>query len=140
MVKFQERLRKLRTEKKLTQKQLAETLDMSVFTVSLWERGERKPDSNSLELLSSFFGVSTSYLIGESYLRNPSDNPLDKATWEDDDDVLVEMAEEMTRLGSSSRIVLKELLDRLVLADQVTEQLRPEGLYQIRITKGESNC
>ena len=140
MVKFQDRLRKLRTEKKLTQKQLAEVLDMSVFTVSLWERGERKPDSNSLELLSSFFDVSTSYLIGESYLRNPNDNPLDKAVWEDDDDILIEMVEEMMRLGSSSRIVLKELLDRLVLADQITEQLKPEGLYHVRISKGDSDC
>ena len=140
MVKFQERLRKLRTEKKLTQKQLAEALDMSMFTVSLWERGERKPDSNSLELLSSFFDVSTSYLLGESYLRNPNDDPFDKAVWEDDDDTLVEMAEEMVRLGSSSRIVLKELLDRLVLADQTTEQLKPEGLYHVRITKEDNNC
>lgn len=56
-------IRKLRTEKKLTQAALAETLTLSPKTVSKWERGLGCPDISLLPTLSCVLGVDLSRLL-----------------------------------------------------------------------------
>ena len=56
-------IRKLRTEKKLTQAKLAEALSLSAKTVSKWERGLGCPDVSLLPALSSILGVNLSRLL-----------------------------------------------------------------------------
>lgn len=56
-------IRKLRTEKKMTQAALAETLGLSAKTVSKWERGLGCPDVSLLAALSSILGVNLSRLL-----------------------------------------------------------------------------
>lgn len=58
------RLRKLRKEKKLTQKYLAQKLDVAKLTISRWERGTHQIKLDKAEMLSSIFGVSIPYLLG----------------------------------------------------------------------------
>ncbi len=53
----------LRKEKNLTQKQLAEKLNVSDKAISRWETGKGFPDVNSLVSLSEFFGVSVNELL-----------------------------------------------------------------------------
>lgn len=53
----------LRKEKALTQKQLAEILNVSDKAISRWETGKGFPDVNSLVALSNFFGVSVNELL-----------------------------------------------------------------------------
>ena len=48
----------LRKEKKLTQSQLAEQLNVSDKSVSKWERGICLPESGTVEKLVSFFNIS----------------------------------------------------------------------------------
>ena len=55
----------LRTEKQMTQQQLAEQLNYSDKTVSKWERGESLPDITVLKRLADYFGVSLDYLVEE---------------------------------------------------------------------------
>ena len=66
MATFEERLRQLRKEKGLSQKELAEALNVANTTVSIWERGLRKPETDTLEKVRNFFGVSLAYLLGEN--------------------------------------------------------------------------
>jgi len=54
---------KLRAEKGMTQKQLAETLNVSDKAVSRWETGKGYPDVSSLMALSDFFAVSVNELL-----------------------------------------------------------------------------
>ena len=54
---------KLRTEKSLTQKQLAELLSVSDKAVSKWERGQGLPDISLLSKLSEIFGVNIEVLL-----------------------------------------------------------------------------
>lgn len=61
-----ERFSELREQKKLTQSQLAEKLDMSVRAIAAWESGERKPPIDKLEWLADFYCVSTDYLLGRT--------------------------------------------------------------------------
>lgn len=56
------RLRELRKEKKLTQKYLAQKLDVAKLTISRWERGIHQIKLSGM--LSSIFGVSIPYLLG----------------------------------------------------------------------------
>ena len=51
-------IKELRNEKKLTQKELAEELSITVQAVSKWERGKGLPDISYLEDLSKIFEVS----------------------------------------------------------------------------------
>lgn len=60
------RLKKLRNEKKLTQKQLAEKINVTHVSISGYESGNRSPDTDTLKRLADFFGVSTDYLLGRT--------------------------------------------------------------------------
>lgn len=70
---FKTRLKNLRVERDLTQKQLANILHMQNTAISKYELGERKPDQEILIKLAKFFDVSVDYLLGNSDIRNPYD-------------------------------------------------------------------
>ena len=53
----------LRKEMNLTQKELAQKLNVSDKAISRWETGKGFPDVNSLMALSEFFGVSVNELL-----------------------------------------------------------------------------
>ena len=75
MSDFSCRLKELRLENKLTQKQLAEKMNVSQTAIALWERGKREPDFYTLELLSNFFHVDVDYLLGREK-NSPKVSPL----------------------------------------------------------------
>ena len=56
-------IKALREERKLTQEQVADKLDVSFQAVSAWERNEYKPDTDNLIKLASLFDVSLSALV-----------------------------------------------------------------------------
>jgi transcriptional regulator with XRE-family HTH domain len=64
-MEFREKLKQLRTERGLTQAQLAEQLFVSRSTVAKWENGLGLPNPESLALLEKLFGISTSELATE---------------------------------------------------------------------------
>ena len=78
---FQERLKTLRLEAKLTQKELAEKLEIGQNTYSYWEKGIRKPVGENLNKLANFFNVSTDYLLGNSNIKDQKqfDEDLEKS-------------------------------------------------------------
>ena len=54
----------LRTKKGLSQDELAEKVFVTRQAVSRWENGETIPNTETLKLLSEFFGVSINTLLG----------------------------------------------------------------------------
>ncbi len=68
---FSKRLRALREEKGLNQSELAESLGVSRGSVSFYENGDRTPDIDFLYKVSSYFQVSTDYLLGISNAKSP---------------------------------------------------------------------
>ena len=70
---FTERLKSLRKEAGLTQKEIADHFKTSPQSYAQWEKGLRSPSKESLEKLAQFFNVSTDYLLGNSELKNPED-------------------------------------------------------------------
>ncbi len=70
MVNFGEKIKKLRKEKKLTQKQLADLAGVAVSAISAYESGNRYPSYEVLINLSHIFRVSTDYLLGISTIKS----------------------------------------------------------------------
>ncbi|MBR3935024.1 MAG: helix-turn-helix transcriptional regulator [Oscillospiraceae bacterium] len=58
------RIRDLREDKDLSQKKLAEILNISQSTYSRYESGYLDVPSEVLIALSSFYGVSVDYILG----------------------------------------------------------------------------
>lgn len=70
----------LRTEKKLSQYQLADKIPISRQAVSKWERGQTIPDSSTLIRLSEIFGVTINELLKGERLPNNSIEDLETTT------------------------------------------------------------
>ena len=68
---------KLRTEKNLSQYQLADLVPISRQAVSKWERGESIPDSSTLVRLSDIFGVTINELLAGKHLKDNSIKQLE---------------------------------------------------------------
>lgn len=64
MNKFKEKLKELREESKLLQKQLSAELGVSQVTIARWETGNREPDFDILIKIAKYFKVTTDYLLG----------------------------------------------------------------------------
>ncbi|MGE6602636.1 helix-turn-helix domain-containing protein [Lysinibacillus fusiformis] len=59
----------LRKERKLSQYDLAERMNLSRGQIANYEQGKRQPDFDTLEQFADFFGVSTDLLLGRSNLN-----------------------------------------------------------------------
>ncbi|MDY4676990.1 MAG: helix-turn-helix transcriptional regulator [Candidatus Borkfalkiaceae bacterium] len=64
MITFGKRLRELRTERKLSQQELAKIIGTNNSSICDWERGRSEPGLEALVKLCQFFDVSSDYLIG----------------------------------------------------------------------------
>lgn len=69
---FGKRIRKLRLEQNLKQKDLATKLGISTSSVGMYEREERQPDAEILKKIADFFNVSIDYVLGNSDKRDHS--------------------------------------------------------------------
>lgn len=70
---FDKRLKQLREETGLTQEELAKKLNISRGTYAHYETGKREPNFETLQSLASYFEVSVDYLLGNSLLKNSSE-------------------------------------------------------------------
>lgn len=73
-MEFNEKLQKLRSEKNLTQEELAEMLFVSRTAISKWESGRGLPNIDSLKAISKVFSVSIDELLsGEELIQAAED-------------------------------------------------------------------
>lgn len=66
MATFGQRLRELRTEKKLLQEELADQFNISKSSIGMYERDQREPSFDLVKNFAEFFGVITDYMLGKS--------------------------------------------------------------------------
>lgn len=64
----------LRTEKQMGQKELAVRLNVSVGTISNYEKGVHFPDLESLRKIADIFNVTVDYLLGRTGYRCPPES------------------------------------------------------------------
>ena len=66
MAEFANVLRLLRNGRGISQQELARLLGISKSAVNMYERGERQPNFETLELIADFFHVDIDYLLGRT--------------------------------------------------------------------------
>jgi|LSQX01.1.fsa_nt_gb transcriptional regulator with XRE-family HTH domain len=104
------RLEELRTERKLSKKQMADFLKIDQSTYGKYELGKREPDYDMIKKLADFFNVSVDYLLCRTDAQE---------TLEFDDEVNELLEElhkrpEMKMLFSISRKATKEDIEKAV--------------------------
>lgn len=118
---FNERLKELRERKGLSQVALADKLGVSKSAVSMYERGERNPDFETLEVIADFFNVDMNYLLGKddgsTYYLDPEAAEMAKEIFEDPN---------LRILFDASRKVSKEDLQLVV---DMVKRLKKEDDY-----------
>ena len=75
-MKFADRLKSLRQEKRYTQEEISRILNLSRSTYCGWETEGKEPDIAMIGKLAVLFGVSCDYLLGYSDERTHSDTIL----------------------------------------------------------------
>ena len=63
---FKTRLKQLRKERNINQRELSEYLKVAPSTISMYENGQREPNFEVLEVLADFFNVDMNYLLGKT--------------------------------------------------------------------------
>ena len=75
MVTIAQRIETLRTEKGLSRPALAAAVSLPRLSIEKFEAGRQTPSQEQQKMLAAFFGVSVSYLKGES------DDPTSMESW-----------------------------------------------------------
>ena len=73
---FARRLRELRENKRLVQKDMAVRLGISDVAYGGWERNQAEPSITNLVKLCQFFGVSADYLVGMDRIQDQGKAPI----------------------------------------------------------------
>ena len=61
-----ERIKTLRKEKGITQKELADGAKIGLSTVKQYETGKRVPEKHNLSLIANYFGVLEGWIVGDT--------------------------------------------------------------------------
>jgi transcriptional regulator with XRE-family HTH domain len=99
---FTERLARLRKDKGLTQKELAELVGLNQAQIHRYERGTAEPSMSALKRLALTLAVTTDELVFEEDERGP-------------DDELRLQFEAVSRFGPDEKKTAKDVLDGLIL-------------------------
>lgn len=78
---FSKKLKELRLKANLTQVQIAQELDITQQSYQKWESGKSKPNLNTLEMFSDFFGVSIEEILSDGTIRIESILNADKISY-----------------------------------------------------------
>lgn len=73
---FGEKLKCLRENKNLLQKELGDILNVTSQTVSGWEINRTRPDYDTLVKIANYFGVTVDYLLGNEANANKIENEV----------------------------------------------------------------
>lgn len=68
------RLKNLREEKSLTQKELADMLNVTPKAISFYELGSREPSGNALLNMAKVLDTTTDYLLGNDNTFTPTND------------------------------------------------------------------
>lgn len=66
MTSFSSVLKTLRSQKQMTQQELANSMGLSKSALNMYEQGARQPNFETLELIADYFNISIDFLLGKS--------------------------------------------------------------------------
>lgn len=113
MTKFRENLAQIRKERRLTQMQLADLIDVQPRLISRWETGESKPQFDHIVQLAEVLQVSIDQLArGED--TAPADRRFDIRNKR-----LEELCRQIDALGEADQEVICHVMDSLIRKEQM---------------------
>ena len=110
------RIKKLRQERELTQKELASALGVGASTIGMYETGKRSLDNEMLSNMSNYFGVSSDYLLCISDIRNPKG--LQEKAKTKANEILSAFEESGIDISTINIDILKALLESYKILDK----------------------
>jgi len=133
---FADRLKEIRSERGMTQVQLAEVLGVAKGTIAMWETGKREPNFETINVLSDIFDKRIDYILGYS---NDATSP--KLNEEDIEQLGVWVAEDSFKETIVEYLMLdaygKEAVDSLIRAEKARcheqETLFQKNLFSVTI-------
>lgn len=121
MADFPSRLKALREENSLLQKELAAILKLNRATLASWESGNRTPELGTAEKLADFFKVSIDYLLGRTNERQP-DSEMHALSLSPDELVLLKKYRQMQERQKN---VMQQIAETIIPGDE--EQAAASG-------------
>ena len=116
---FSERLKILRENKEMSQRDLANKLNVSSSAISMYERGERTPDLDIIKKLCIIFNVDSDYLIGRKdvnskLLKEDIGSAFDDILELLDDEDSIAFYGDITKLNQEQREILKSAIKHAI--------------------------
>ena len=115
-----ERLKKIRTDIKLTQKQMSEKIGVTEATVSRMESGKSSITEQTIKMLCNEFNINETWLRtgeGEMYVVSEQDEELAEALAEislSDNEKLKKIVQKLTKLNDKEIDTINDLIDLLL--------------------------
>lgn len=85
IMRFEDKLIKLRKDKRMSQENVAEIIGVSRQAVAKWESGQAYPDMNNLIAISDLYGVSVDNLVKEKHDIDGYNNEHNNSSQNNDD-------------------------------------------------------
>lgn len=107
-----DRLKQLRIESNLLQKDIAKKLNITSSAYGFYEQGKRIPDSNTLNSLANFYNVSTDYILGRTDIKELNTSAVSistfipKLTKKDEKDIAKKLEEVLDSMNSNEELLL----------------------------------
>lgn len=85
------KIKELREKRGITQKELANALNVTQTAITYWETGKREPSAEIIEKIADYFNVTPAYIMGwenakaEGYYLNEETAKLAQEMFEDED-------------------------------------------------------
>lgn len=114
-MEFKARLKQIRTQKGLSQNQLAKMVKVHVTNISRYERGENKPTTDVLQRLADALAVSSDYLMSGTL-----DDAANKSI---SDKELLSQFIRVEKLPSDKKHLVKEFLDAFLFKADLQQKL-----------------
>ncbi len=130
---LEDRLKRCRIQKKMTQQELSEKVGCSRSSIINWERGTRTPDADVLRKLADALGVSVAYLLEESKPNEaaPTNHNI----------ILVPLLSDVTRaccgMGNGYEFPDDTIEGRLAVDVDALGPIRTNGMFACRV-EGDS--
>lgn len=129
-----ERIKKLRTDNKLTQKEFAERIGVGRSTLAGYETNQIEPSLNVVFKIASEFGIRPSYFLRTMIVEYPkADDKVDILSKLDD---LMELVSTQDVYADNKKIKLESDLSRLIYFE--IKQARESIIQTIKILSGKS--
>ena len=126
---FGNRLKKLRSEKRITGEELGKILNVTKVAVSNWESDRRFPDQDTLKNIADYFDVSVDYLLCRNDARNTindkvntSNTTFDIIENSDANKKVKELMKKIYSLNDDDRNAIEKIIDNAYIIKTKKEE------------------